>query len=395
MSLLRTLLIALPVFFLSALPGLPAAQAATDGKAVAAEIIHRGDAALAGYRPENHLATAADFSSLYFDVFERSGMELDLGLRSPGLKNEIEVRFGTVNGQAMRGASASELDSAWQALRSKLREAQTLYGGAERTGFMPVFLQSLLILLREGAEAMLVVGALSAYLRRAGGGDRVGVLYAGVGIAIPLSLLTGWALSGAMQASGAPRALLEGVIMLLAAALLFHVSFWLFSRREAQRWQAWIGGQIDSALSRGSLLALGGAACLAVYREGAETVLFYHALAAGHAGEGEAIAAGIGAAGALLVVLTLVFRHWALRLPYRFFFGATAALLYALSIVFTGQGIIELQAAGYLGSRPLPWVPHVAWLGIAPSMQGVIAQASLLLLPLLVWCGRKWRTSPH
>lgn len=394
--------IAMPLFRLLApfLLGLsflgvaPTVSAATDGAAVVAEITRRGDTAMTNYDPANRLPTATEFSSLYFEVFEGAGMELDLGLKSPGLKSELEVQFGIVNGKAMRGVAVDDLKTSWLELRDKLQEAGALYGKEEASGFLPVFVKSLLILLREGVEAMLVVGALAAYLRRAGGADRIWVLYVGVGIAIPLSLLTGWALTGALQAAGTSRAVLEGITMLLAAAVLFYVSFWLFSKREAQRWQAWISGQIDSALSQGSLMALGGAACLAVYREGAETVLFYHALAAGSSGNGGAIAAGIGAAIAVLLFVYLALRHLSLRLPFPIFFAGTAVLLYGLAIVFIGQGIIELQASGHLGSLHLPWAPRISWLGIAPTLQGIVAQGGMLLLPALVWIWQKRRTSP-
>lgn len=382
------------LFSLSFLGIAPAVSAATDGAAVVAEITRRGDTAMTNYDPANRLPTATEFSSLYFEVFEGAGIELDLGLKSPGLKSELEVQFGIVNGKAMRGVAVDDLKTSWLELRDKLQEAGALYGKEEASGFLPVFVKSLLILLREGVEAMLVVGALAAYLRRAGGADRIWVLYVGVGIAIPLSLLTGWALTGALQAVGTSRAVLEGITMLLAAAVLFYVSFWLISKREAQRWQAWIAGQIDSALSQGSLLTLGGAACLAVYREGAETVLFYHALAAGSSSNGGAIAAGIGAAIAVLLFVYLALRHLSLRLPFHVFFAGTAVLLYVLAIVFMGQGIIELQASGHLGSRHLPWAPQIPWLGISPTLQSIAAQGGMVLLPVLVWAWQKRRTSP-
>src|SRR5574343_1811233 len=109
----------------------PLVHAATDGAAVVAEISQRGDAAQKNYDPANRLATASEFSSLYFDVFEGAGMELDLGLKSPGLKSEIEVLFGVVNSKAMRGAPADDLGASWQQLRGKMQEAAKLYGKAE------------------------------------------------------------------------------------------------------------------------------------------------------------------------------------------------------------------------------------------------------------------------
>jgi high-affinity iron transporter len=363
--------------------------AATDGAAVVAEISRRGDAAIAAYDPANPLLTATEFSSLYFDVFEGAGMELDLGIKAPGIKSELEILFAAVNGKAMRGVPAPELTNSWNLLRSKLGEAGALYEHSERDGFIPAMLKSSLILLREGVEAMLIVGALAAYMRRAGAADRIWILHSGVGIAIPLSLLTGWALTGVLQAAGASRPVIEGCTMLLAAGVMFYVGFWLFSRREAQRWQAWIAGQVDSALSQGSALALGAAACLAVYREGAETVLFYHALFVGSPDQSGAIAAGIGIAIALLGVLYVALDYFSIRLPYKPFFTGTAILVYGLGVVFLGQGLIELQASGSLPTTPLDNWPHVAWLGISPTIQGMLAQGLCLLLPVIAWLPRR------
>ena len=372
----------------------PSAVAATDGQAVIADITTRGDAVVAGYTPNKRLDAASAFSSLYFDVFEGAGMELDLGIKSPGLKTEIEVLFGLLNDKAMRGAPPAEVAAAWQSLRTRLNDAQALYTSDDGDGFAAVFAQSLLILLREGAEAMLVVAALASYLRRAGGADRLWVIYAGAGVAIPLSLLTGWALTGMLQAAGASRAVIEGITMIVAALVLGSVSFWLYLKSEARRWQAWIAGQIDSALSTGSLVALGGSACLAVYREGAETVLFYHALINGNAAQTPAVAAGIVAAGALLIAGVFTFRVAAMRVPYAQFFSATAVLLYAMAVVFMGQGIVELQAAGHIGALHLPGVPQISWLGVAPTAQGVGVQTAMLLLPVAAWLCQRLHAEP-
>lgn len=133
MPLLRLLA---PLFVSLALFGLaPTANTATDGAAVVAEISRRGDAAIRTYDPANRLPTATEFSSLYFDVFEGAGMELDLGLKSPGLKSELEILFGIVNGKAMRGVAADDLNTSWLELRGKLQEAGALYGKEDASGF--------------------------------------------------------------------------------------------------------------------------------------------------------------------------------------------------------------------------------------------------------------------
>ncbi|MDR3158986.1 MAG: FTR1 family iron permease [Zoogloeaceae bacterium] len=356
---------------------------AIDGGEVIADILARGEASVTAYDPARSLATASEFSALYFDRFEN--LELDLALKDSNLKNELEILFGALNGGAMRGVPKAQLEASWQELKGKLALAQTLYAASERASGGGAFLKALTILLREGVEAMLVVGALAAYLRRAGAADRVWVIYAGVATAIPLSLLTGWAVNDFLQSTGAPLAVVEGVTMLAACAVLFYVSCWMFAKREAKRWEEWIARQMDAALSKGSLLALSGAACLAVYREGAETVLFYQALALQSPGQELFLCAGLGVAALLLVAFFFLMRHAALRLPFKLFFGVTSALLYGLAVIFLGQAIVELQAAGWIASIYLPGFPHINWLGIAPTAQSLGAQAALLLLPLGWW----------
>ncbi|MGQ0710532.1 MAG: FTR1 family iron permease [Rhodoferax sp.] len=370
-----------------------AAWAETDGAAVTAALIERGEQVVAQYQSAQGLATASAISQLYFNQFE--GLELDLGMRAPALKTELEVLFGAVTSQALEGAPPAQLQASWAQLRAKLEQAAALYGEPQAAGFASMLLKSVLILVREGTEAMLVVGALAAYLRRAGGADRVWVLHAGVGAAVLLSLLTGWALTGVLQSVAASRTLIEGLSLLLAAAVLFYVSFWLFSKSEARRWQAWIAQQLDSALSSGSLAALALAAFLAVYREGAETVLFYHALYASEPTQLGALLAGLGLGVALLVLLYLLYRHTALKLPMHLFFGATAALLYTMAVVFLGQAMVELQAAGWVRASAVAGVPHISWLGVAPTVQGLGAQTGMALLPLLAWLWMRRSAGPQ
>ncbi|MDR0736730.1 MAG: FTR1 family iron permease [Zoogloeaceae bacterium] len=361
---------------------------AIDGERVIADILARGEASVAVYDPAHPLATASEFSALYYDRLEH--LELDLALKDSGLKNELEILFGAVNGGAMRGVPKAQLEASWQELKGKLALARALYATSERASGGGTFLKALTILLREGAEAMLVVGALAAYLRRAGAADKVWVIYAGVAVAIPLSILTGWAVNDFLQSTGAPLAVVEGVTMLAACAVLFYVSCWMFAKREAKRWEEWIARQMDAALSKGSLLALSGAACLAVYREGAETVLFYQALALQSPGQEIFLYTGLGVAALLLLAFFFLMRHAALRLPFKLFFGVTSALLYGLAVVFLGQAIVELQAAGWIASIYLSGFPHISWLGIAPTAQSLGAQATLLLLPLAWWSASGW-----
>jgi len=364
-----------------------------DYQRVVDEIALQGDAAVAAYLPDAGFDTADVFSELYFDLFEESGMELDVGMRDPAVKTELESLFSTLIGVASKGRSEAAVTKAWQALRARLQQVAAQQPRGGDSGFWTLLLQSFLILLREGFEAMLVITTLVTYLRRQEAEEKVYVIYYGVGLALLASLLTAWLLGAVFEVSGAAQEALEGITMLIAAGVLFYVSYWLISKSESARWQAWIQGQLNRALSKGSLFALGFTAFLAVYREGAETVLFYQALAGQAEGQGLALALGFAAAATSLIALYWIMRNASLRLPIGLFFAVTAGLLYYLSISFAGNGILELQEAGWVGITPLEWAPRVTWLGLHPTVETIAAQG-LLLLPLpfaLFWWSRQRR----
>jgi high-affinity iron transporter len=374
----------------------PVGAAATDvdPAAVAAQIAQRGDAAIDRYEPAKGMATADEFSDLYFDVFEGSGLEALIGLDDPGAKSELESLFGGVIGLASRGQAHAQVLQDWETLRTRLESVTVNLTAKKAEGFWTVLLQSLLILLREGFEAILVITALITYLKRQGEDDKLRYVYHGVTWALVASVLTAGLLSVVLEVSGAVQEALEGLTMLLAAGVLFYVSYWLISKREAARWQAYIRTRMNQALSRGSTLALGSAAFLAVYREGAETVLFYQAMAGQADGRYGAIVTGF-----VLALLALGSVYWLMRaasfrLPIGLFFTLTAGLLYYLAISFAGSGVLELQAANWVGITPLEWVPRISWLGLYPSLETVLAQLALLIpLPIAlgVWAWQRRR----
>jgi len=354
---------------------------AADFTPVIDELVTKGDLEIAAYDPDNGALTGDAFSDLYFDVFEESGLEADIGARDVGLKSDLESRFSKVIGLASRGKEREAVDAAWQNLREGLLslKLQSLSKGSP----WAAFIQSFIILLREGAEALLVVLALATYLRRSGNEDKIRYLVHGVVWALVASLITAYLMAVVFRVSGAGREALEGVTMLVAAAILFYVSCWLFAKREARRWQAYVQSQVDQAISGGKALTLGFAVFLAVYREGAETVLFYQALIIGEEGYLPEILAGFIAAALMLVVVYYLIRHASMRLPLGLFFTGTAGLLYVLVVIFTGKGILELQEAGWIGITPVEGLPTITWLGVFPTMESAAAQV-LILLPAVV-----------
>ncbi|MEY4413051.1 MAG: hypothetical protein RIQ53_344 [Pseudomonadota bacterium] len=370
------------------------------------QLLSEGDALAAGYRgaagathPTPHPtadatapipaplaeATASGYSRLYFDIFEGEGLELSLGGRDRRLLGAIEQGFARCIRAALERQPAAELQTAWRGLRDDLLRARAPLASARAQQDRSAFWPALLIVLREGAEALLVVTALAAFLRRSGQPHRLPWLWGGVGAAVAASAALAWGLAGVLAAAGPWRGTALGLLVCLAALMLGHMAAWLAARRSAERWNQTLRAHMAGALD-GTPWLTAGVAFIAVFREGAETLLFFQALAGSAPGQGLPLAAGAGVAVLGLMLLSIGLQRLGLRLPLHLFFSSTAVLLLGLALVFAGQGALLMQLAGRLPLTDWPWVPAWPWLGLHPSRETVLAQAGLLLLVLAaVW----------
>jgi len=248
------------------------------------------------------------------------------------------------------------------------------------TGPWSAFLQSFLIILREGFEAILVIGAVVAFLLKTGHRERLKSIWVGVAAALVASAATAIVLATVLRAVPASREVIEGLTMLIAVGVLFSVSYWLISKVEAAKWQQFIRGKVNAALEHGGGKALAFVAFLAVYREGAETALFYQALFNEGHGNGLPITFGIFVGFAVLAVIFTLFYRFGVRIPLRPFFATTSVLLYYMAFVFMGKGIRELQEGNLMSITVLPGFPHVEALGLFPSVETLLGQALLIVL---------------
>ena len=249
---------------------------------------------------------------------------------------------------------------------------------------LPYFFYSLGILVREGSEALLVIVALLAAVREAGQERRARDIYAGALLAVGLSLALAWAVNHFIADDTSDT--LEGVFQLLAAATLFYVSSWLTARSQSDRWRTFLHNKVEAAREiSGPSIALGLTAFLAVMREGAETIVFFQALLGGttEAVERHAVMAGLLTGAIALGVIFLVLRKAAFRIPLGSFFTATSVLLYALAVIFAGQGIASFQESGVMRATFVDHVPTVQVLGLFPTVQTLAAQAVVLGLAAL------------
>jgi len=373
------------------LPGLPLVDGVEPVKATTAQVPKKDwekvvdqllaeiDRAVAVYAGGTRGEAGMMVQDAYFDIFEASGMEAAIGALDASRKAELEQHFSLLVAQMKKGLPESELRETNAAMQDSFAAAATALGkGADSP--LALFVYSLLIILREGFEAILIIAAILAYLIKTGHREKVKTIYNGCLAALALSVATAVLVKWVFHVSAASQEILEGGTMLLAAGVLFSVSYWLVSKAEAQKWSAYIKEKVAGSLSSGSLKALWLAAFLAVYREGAETVLFYQALA-GSAGGSlgvTAIAAGFAVGCVGLLAIYLVMRFGAVKLPLKPFFIGTGALLYSMAFVFAGKGILELIEGKVFEPGLVSWAPTIPFLGIFPYWQSLVLQGGLL-----------------
>ncbi|MCC7345978.1 MAG: FTR1 family protein [Variibacter sp.] len=243
-----------------------------------------------------------------------------------------------------------------------------------------IFFQAGFILLREGLEALLVIAALAAYLRKAEAHHRLRALYGGAAAAIAASLAAAWAF--AKFNDGMHNDLIEGVTILCAAALMLYVSGWLLLRQDPRGWQSYLKSRADEALSRQTGLAVALLAFLAVFREGAETVLFIHTLAQTSGGFSIGLIGGLIAAALALCVLFVLINNLAQRLPLRPLFLVTSAFLFLTAVKFVGDAIQEFQEQQMVPYTELKWGGWLSSLGLNPTLEAVALQLVVVALAL-------------
>jgi high-affinity iron transporter len=242
------------------------------------------------------------------------------------------------------------------------------------------FVQAAVILLREGLEAMLVIAALAGYLRKVGGGHRVTALYGGALLAIGASLIAAWAF--AVFNSGDHSDIMEGVIIIIAAALMLYVSGWLMVKQDPRGWQDYLAHKADNALAQDTGWAVASLAFLAVFREGAETVLFVNALATTEGGWSASLFGGLLAATAGLVVLFYFINLIAQRIPLRPLFIITSAFLFAMGIKFIGEAVQEFQEQALISVTDVKGSNFLSTIGLNPSLEALSIQFLVILLAL-------------
>lgn len=315
--------------------------------------------------------------SAYLDGFEP--LEALLATRDNDLLVEIEQAMSAFRSSIEAGQSVRIVEGHADRVETLFDEAEIVLAPTEASN-TSTFVGAFVILLREGLEALLIVIAMVAFLRKAERQDALPYVHGGWVGALVAGALTWAAATYIIDISGAGRELTEGFGSLFAAVVLVSVGIWMHGKSQAGEWQRYINRAMSGALSRGSAWFLFGLAFLVVYREVFETILFYAALW-NHA-NGGLILAGAGAAIAMLAVIAWAMLRYSQKLPIAEFFRYSSILIAVLAVVLAGKGVAALQEAGLISITLLSQAPRVAILGIFPALEPIGAQ--LLVTAMLV-----------
>ncbi len=362
----------------------PDGPANADWAAVSSKINQAITTAISQYQKGQTTPAMMSVQDTYFDLFEASGMENKVGSRDAAFKSTLEGHFTRLVSLMKAGQPLEQLQTEAAALQKDLSSAVEMLGGGDETDWS-LFIYSLLIIVREGLEALLIVAAIVAYLVKNNHHDKLPLIRQSVVVALIASVLTAFVFQWLFANSGQSRELLEGFTMMIAVVMLFSMSYWLLSKTEARQWKTYLEGKFSKSLSSGSMIGLWLTSFLAVYREGAETVLFYLALmgdastTSGHL----SILAGFGVGCVILLVAYLVMRFTVVKLPLKPFFMFTGGFMYLMAFVFAGKSVLELIEGKLFEPTLLPGVPEISWLGVYPYLETLIPQGILLVAALV------------
>jgi high-affinity iron transporter len=359
-----------------------------DPIATALALVDQSTAAYAAgdRRRAQELAVAA-----YLDGFELA--EAALGNVAPALVRSVEDTMMAFRAAQRAGAPTPEVARRASTVSALLQRAGERL---QRETLSPAvsFSGGFVILLREGLEAILILGAMVAFLSRTGRREALPWVAYGSGAALLLGVGT-WAVATWLLAvSGATREVAEGVTALLAAAILFYVGFWMHSRVNAQQWQRFLQDKLRRALDARTLAGIALISFFAVYREVFETVLFYQALwVQAPAGGRGAVLGGAAAAAGVLVGGGWAVVRLGVRLPLRQVFAASGAVMFLLAVVFAGKGTMALQEAGKLPVSPVAF-PRLELLGVYPNLESLGVQVLLAVAAAgLIWWSQRPRSA--
>ena len=345
-------------------------------------------------------------NNAYYQYYEKLGFEKNVMNAISGDRvSQVEYQFKMTRKTMRDGGSDKEIKQLVDDLKSWLvKDAAVLDSGASGNvnGFTKLVTssagQAFLILIREGLEALLLVAAVIAYLVKSGNKRFARWIYLGVVAGLAGSGLVAVLFTFLFGGSGPIQEISEGVCALIATLMLLWTSNWMLNKSSVEAWNNYIRNKTEAVvagaqskvesgqgLGLGMVTSLAMLSFLAVFREGAETVIFYESIYSMSQDAHGMWVGGLTAA-AVLIVIFLILRFTSVKIPIGPFFLVTSILMAALVVIFAGGGIHALIEGDLIEGTYLSIVPTNDWIGLYPYVETIAAQviAAIAVVALFV-----------
>ncbi|MEY2366006.1 FTR1 family protein [Lysinibacillus capsici] len=300
-------------------------------------------------------------------------VEIEISTRNGSLYTKIESDMPIIASDLLK----SNVDQ--QAITKQLNtfrtEIELIQGDTDYTIW-----DAALILLREGLEALLIILALVSFLNKSGQDKMRKWIYVGAFVGVLLSAVAAILMSTILNSAtiDTNRELMEGYVGLIAAAMMIGVGIWLHSKSSVVSWNRYISKQMGNAISSGSIFAMAMISFLSVFREGAETLVFYAGIAPKM--ETSQFILGIVVALLILTVLAVVLFKASGKIPIHKFFAVATILIYVLAFKIIGVSLHTLQLTDNLSTTIVDGLPVISLIGFYPTVETIIGQSILLVL---------------
>ena len=304
-------------------------------------------------------------------------VEGDVSTRNSALYTKVETQTPII---MVKGAEKQYQDQ----LQGLITELSQIDTKAKYT-----FVDAMFILLREGVEALLIVLALVSSLKAANQKKGLRWVYAGAATGILASVVIAFILQALFPtvSSGTNREILEGFVGIFAVVMMIGIGFWLHSKSSLKSWKNYIDRKMDVVLSTGSFISMFVLSFLAVFREGAETILFYVGILPLISLQNLII--GVVSAILILIVIALVLIYASSKIKIHQVFFVLTWTIYFLAFKMLGTSIHMLQVVGILPLHVIHFIPTVEVLGIYANIEVFISQLILIIIIVIATLKRK------
>ncbi|MES9685280.1 FTR1 family protein [Gottfriedia acidiceleris] len=245
------------------------------------------------------------------------------------------------------------------------------------------------IVFREGLEALIIISALLALVSKGKQESGRKWIFVGGAFGILASLVAGLLFQFLLSkiSAGISNQLIEGISGLIAVVFMLTVGLWLHKQSRQQEYGSKMKEKAKAAIAGGGILSLSLLSFFAVFREGAETVVFYIGMSSSITAK--ELITGFAGGISLLVVIGIFILKGSKFIPLKPFFTIASLCIYYLTFKFIGQSIHALQGIGYLPDHMSTIFPTIPKLGIYPSLESIIPQLILFLFVIWLFVGTR------